>query len=178
MDKKISSLGLLCLDQLKQGLGKLLVVSQQCVMVWVRGMGAIRPLHADTHVVAGLHANITAVAGKHNAAAAALQTSHGIFKAAGGAYVHRAHSAAPTTRAAYSTNVVRGGGTRTPAQPFMVQILVGAAVFGEIAALGEAFLAELAGVGLLARVNANVSLQHHFLAERLRALLALTNIMT
>ena len=135
-------------------------MSQQGVMVGVRGMGAIRPLHADTHVAAaGVHANIAA-ADKHNAAAAALQTSHGIFKAAGGAYVHRAHSAAPTTRAAYSTNIVRGGGSRTAAaaQSFMVQILVGAAMFGEIAALGEAFLAELAGVGFLARVNANVSL--------------------
>jgi hypothetical protein len=137
-------------------------MSQQGVMVRVSGMGAIRPLHADTHVAAGVHANIAA-AGKHNAAAAALQSSHGALKAAdaGGAYVRGAHSAAsPTTRAAYSTNIVRGRGTRTAAaaQSFLVQILVGAAVFGEIAALGEAFLAELAGVGLLARVNANVSL--------------------
>jgi hypothetical protein len=154
-------------------------MSQQGVMVRERGMGAIRPLHADTHVAAGVHANIAA-AGKHNAAAAALQSSHGALKTAdaGGAYVRGAHSAAPTTGSAHSTtNIVCGGRTRTAAaaaQPFMVQILVGAAVFGEIAALGEAFLAELAGVRLLARVNANVSLQHHFLAERLRALLALT----
>jgi len=148
-------------------------MSQQGVMVRVRGMGAIRPLHADTHVAAGVHATNIAAAGQHNAAAA-LQSSHGALKTAdaGGAYVRGAHSAAsPTTGAAHTTNIVRG---RTAAQPFMVQILVGAAVFGEIAALGEAFLAELAGVGLLARVNANVSLQHHFLAERLRALLALT----
>jgi hypothetical protein len=99
-----------CLDQLKQGLGKLLVVSQQGVMVRVRGMGAIRPLHADTHVAAGVHATITA-AGQHNAAAAALQSSHGALKAtdADGAYVRGAHSAtSPTTDAAYSTNIVRG----------------------------------------------------------------------
>ncbi len=127
----------------------------------MRRMGAIRPLHADTHVAAGVHANIAAAAGKHNAATAALQSSHGILKTAGGAYVHRAHSAAPTTSAAHTTNIVGGGRTRTTAaaaQSFMVQILVGAAVFGEIAALGEPFLTELAGVGLLARVNANVSL--------------------
>jgi hypothetical protein len=105
-----------CLDQLKQRLGKLLVVSQQGVMVRMRGMGAIRPLHAHTHAAAGVHANITAAAGKHNAAAA-LQSSHGALKAAdaGGAYVRGAHSAAPTTAAAHSTNIVRGGGTRTAA---------------------------------------------------------------
>ena len=91
-------------------------MSQQGVMVRVRGMGAIRPLHADTHVAAGVHANIAA-AGQHNAAAA-LQSSHGILKAAdaGGAYVYRAHSAAaPTAAAAYSANIVRGRGTRTAA---------------------------------------------------------------
>ncbi len=145
-------------------------------MVRVRGMGAIRPLHAHTHVAASVHTNIAAAAGQQNAAAA-LQSSHGALKAAdaGGAYVRGAHSAAtPTAGAAHSTNIVRG--RTAAAQPFMVQVLVGAAVFGEIAALGEAFLAELAGVGLLARVNANVSLQHHFLAESLRALLALTNM--